>query len=509
MPSEALPAQRGVPDDAYRLHPWSWLFTLLAFLRQFILPLLALLIFGGGGRWWEWVGIVAAPLLVISAVVYALTFRYWLEDGALVLRSGLLMRQRRVLPLARIQNIGRRQNLLHRAFGVTELQVESAGGVTSEAHMRVLTLAEADRLEKLLREGAELEGDVLDEVDAPLLEVPVPELIRLGLISNRGMIVIGAAIAFLAQTGDGLERIARPLTNTAERLFGQYFADRSFDTPAVVIGVVALVVLALVAVRLLSVLIALVSFYDFRLAERHGRFTAEYGLLTRVRTSATRAKIQKVWIDESLLHRLFGRVTVRLDVAGTEAVNEGEGRRMRWLAPLCTPAQAKALVAAVMPGVDVDALPWQRVHASARRRRFRRPALAWTIPLLMGAWFYSPWLLLALGLVPLQWLAARGWAQYSGHALDELVFAVRRGWLGRMVVLARCDRTQVLRLSHTPFDRRYGTATLEMDVAGGGQSERLRLAFMALDHAEAVFARLGSVNAGDPLLAQAPQTNNA
>lgn len=503
MVSEALSVRRAIPADASRLHPWSWLFTLIAFLRQFLLPLLALLIFGGGGRWWEWVGIVVAPLLVISAVVYALTFRYWIEDGALVLRSGLLMRQRRVLPLARIQNIGRRQSLLHRAFGVTELQVESAGGVTSEAHMRVLTLAEADRLERLLREGAELDGDALDEVAAPLLEVPTAELVRLGLISNRGMIVVGAAFAFLAQTGDGLQRVARPLTATAERLFGQYFADRSFDTSAVVIGVVALVVLALAAVRLLSVLIALVSFHDFRLAERHGRFTAEYGLLTRVRTSATRAKIQKVWIIESLLHRLFGRVSLRLDVAGTESVNEGEGRRMRWLAPVCTPTQASALVAAVMPGVDVDALPWQRVHASARRRRFRRAALSWTIPLLLGAWIYSPWLLLALSLAPLQWFAARGWAAYSGHALDEKVFAVRHGWLGRVVVLARGDRTQVLRLSRTPFDRRHGTASLEMDVAGGGLSERLRLPFMALRDAEDAFARLGSVHLETPLLAQA------
>jgi putative membrane protein len=493
MPSEGLPAQRAVPADASRLHPWSWLFTLIAFLRQFVVPLVAVLLVGGGA-WWQWIGLIAAPLLVASAVIYALTFRYWLEDGALVLRSGLLMRQRRVLPLQRIQNIGRRQNLLHRAFGVTELQVESAGGVTSEAHMRVLTLAEADRLERLLREGAELDGDAPDPGSVPLLAVPVRELVRLGLISNRGMIVVGAAFAFLAQTGDGLQRVARPLTTTAERLFGQYFGDRSFDTTAVVVGVVALVVLALAAVRLLSVLIALLAFHDFRLTERNGRFTAEYGLLTRVRTSATRAKMQKVWIEETLLHRLFGRVSVRLDVAGTESANEGEGRRMRWLAPVCTPAQARMLIESVLPGIDIEALPWQRVHASARRRRFRRAALALLAAMLPAAWLVSPWLLLLACLVPLQWLAARGWADYSGHALDPRVFGVRRGWLGRVVVLARCDRAQVLRLSRSPFDHRHGTATLEMDVAGGGLSERLRLPFMALDDAEVVFARLGSVN---------------
>ncbi|HRQ65732.1 MAG TPA: PH domain-containing protein, partial [Xanthomonadaceae bacterium] len=467
--------------------------TLLAYLRQFVVPLIVLLVLGGGA-WWQWVGLIAAPLLVVASVVYALTFRYWLEGDALVLRSGLLMRQRRVLQLRRIQNIGRRQNLLHRVFGVTELQVESAGGVTSEAHMRVLTLAEADRLERLLREAAALDAGPDDVDAAPLLQVPGADLVRLGLISNRGMVVVGAAFALLAQAGDSLERVAQPLASAVERLLGEFIARHSLDSTAAVLGIVLLVLLALALVRLLSVAIAVLVFHDFRLCERHGRFTADYGLLTRVRTSATRIKIQKLWIDESLLHRMFGRVSIRLDVAGTEMANEGEGRRMRWLAPVCTAQQARTLVEAVLPGVDIDALDWCPVHPSARRRRFRRAALALTLPVLVAAWLHSPWMLLILCALPLLWLSARGWALYSGHALEAQVFAVRQGWLGRQVVLARRDRAQVLLLARSPFDRRHGTATLEMDVAGGGQSARLRLPFVDFGIAQALFAQLSSLS---------------
>jgi putative membrane protein len=493
MPSEATSSGRAVPSGAGRLHPWSWLFTLLGYLRQFLLPLLVLLIFGGG-EWWQWIGLAAAPLLITASVIYALTFRYWLEGDALVIRSGVLVRQRRVLPLRRIQNIGRRQSLLHRLFGVAELQIESAGGVTTEAHMRVLAVADAERFERLVRERSDVEeaGPA-----SPLLQLPAAELVRLGLISNRGMVVVAAGFGVLAQTGDGLARAIRPLAALAERTFARVLGEHALDLTAAVVGGVLLVLLVVVGLRLLSVLLALLVFHDFRLSAANGRLSAEYGLLTRVRTSATRAKIQSAWIEESLLHRLFGRVSLRVEVAGSEAPNEGEGRRMRWLAPICTPADAARLLQEVVPGLVLASLEWRPVHRSAARRRFMRAALALLLPVALLSALHSPWWLLALALLPWLWFAARGWARSSGHALDARVFAVRRGWLSRVTVLARRDRAQALSLVQSPFDRRHGTAVLEMDVAGGQMAARLRLPFMAEDEALAVYRALGRLPRAD------------
>ena len=40
------------PTPERRLHPLSWLFVLIQQLKQFIVPLIALLIFGSGGSDW-------------------------------------------------------------------------------------------------------------------------------------------------------------------------------------------------------------------------------------------------------------------------------------------------------------------------------------------------------------------------------------------------------------------------------------------------------------------------
>jgi putative membrane protein len=57
------------------------------------------------------------------------SYRYRIGSDAITVRSGLLARNRREIPFARIHNVEVRQNPLHRLFGVAELRLESAGGV--------------------------------------------------------------------------------------------------------------------------------------------------------------------------------------------------------------------------------------------------------------------------------------------------------------------------------------------------------------------------------------------
>ena len=66
-----LPPTPGAPtasatDAERRLHPMSWLFVLLAQLKQFIVPLLALLVFGQGDRNELWPLIGGGVLALVS-----------------------------------------------------------------------------------------------------------------------------------------------------------------------------------------------------------------------------------------------------------------------------------------------------------------------------------------------------------------------------------------------------------------------------------------------------------
>ena len=178
-----------------RLHPMSWLFVLLQQLKQFVAPLVALLVFGRGDRNELWPLIGVAALVVVSLWRY-FTFRYGVLEDRLVVRSGLFERSLRVIPFARIHNVALQQSVLHRVFDVAEVRLESAGGQKPEAQMRVLKLADALALEELVRQRGHRPGADVAPVAAPpaqlLLQLPTAAVVRLGLVSNRGMLVVAA-----------------------------------------------------------------------------------------------------------------------------------------------------------------------------------------------------------------------------------------------------------------------------------------------------------------------------
>src|SRR4249919_3710944 len=170
-------AEAAAPER--RLHPWSWLFVLLQQLKQFILPLLALLVFGQGDRNELWPMIGVGVLALVSVWRY-FTYRYHIDADRLVIRSGVLHRSLRVIPFARIHNVAVHESLLHRMFGVAEVRLESAGGQKPEAQMRVLTLVDALALEAMVRRSADTVMTAVEEqTDGDtLLQLPPMEVLR-------------------------------------------------------------------------------------------------------------------------------------------------------------------------------------------------------------------------------------------------------------------------------------------------------------------------------------------
>ena len=75
-----------------RLHPMSWLFELVASLRQFIAPLVALVFFGrsNGYEWWPLIGVA---LLAAGSVIHYFTYRYRVEERSLVIAFVAMLRE--------------------------------------------------------------------------------------------------------------------------------------------------------------------------------------------------------------------------------------------------------------------------------------------------------------------------------------------------------------------------------------------------------------------------------
>ncbi|WP_127168760.1 PH domain-containing protein [Xanthomonas sp. BRIP62415] len=484
-------------QDEQRLHPLSWVFVLLQQIRQFLIPLAALILFGSrdGSRDSAdhiATGVVMTVLVAISVLRY-FTYRYRIGTDGVAIRSGLLERSRRDIPFARIHNVVVHQSLLHRLAGVAEVRLESAGGHKPEAEMRVLRLDQALALEDLIRRRTHDADATTPQPEADsnsLLRLPLGEVIRLGLISNRGMVVVAASFGVIYQM---IPR--RTVSNFVEhngelayRYVSQVHPGTAVAATLVVLGTLAV----LIAMRALSVALAVAQYHGFHLSQSERRLTVERGLLTRIRSSVALRRIQSWTLYESRLHRLFGRRQLRVEtaVAGTA---DSEGSALKELAPIAEPQRCDALLQRLLPGIAWPPAQWQAI-ATHCWWRLSLPTLLVLLPLVGGlAWQFgnqAAWLLLWL-----PWSAFKAHRQVHrmGYAVDARFVAVRGGWWKRWWRLAELDKLQALQLQRSPLDRLSGTATLWLDTAGASPTgPGLRLRFVPLAQAQALQARLGA-----------------
>lgn len=480
-------ANAGGAATELRLHPWSWLFVLLTQLRKVALPLLALVLFGSG-EWWELFALLGAAGLALYSLVYSFGFRYRIGEDELVIREGIFARTVRHVPFARVQNVLQRRNALHRIFGVAELRIESAGGAEAEAAMNVVTLAEAMRLERILRGGRAEQAS--PAAAAPLLELDTAEVVRLGLISNRGMVVVGALFAFWFQFEPWERGSVRSFFKLQRRAF-ESLPD-TFASPLAMLAAATVALLAfVVVVRLLSVVIQVLRFHRFALTREGHRISTEGGLLTRTRASATLERIQRLRIGESWLARKFHRRWLSVEVAGGKAREDGgDSTRLTWIAPIATPAQVSGLVAQLQPEARLERMEWRPLHPRAFRRMLQPLLLFSALASAVLAQFVGAWALVVFALLfVLAVLAARGRARFGAYACNGRVVACRSGWLGREWSVVRTRRIQALRLELSPFDRRHGMAAVRVDTAGAAGGG-LRVAYLAESEARALLDAL-------------------
>ncbi|MCD9027360.1 PH domain-containing protein [Luteimonas sp. BDR2-5] len=508
-PAEPAPATPPLPlDSEHRLHPWSWLFVLLQNLRQFIVPL-AVLVFAGRGRGDGlpvWLPLIGVAALVLVSVWQYLTYRYRIADDRLIVRSGLLERSVRQIPYSRIHNVAIHQSLLHRLLGVAEVRLESAGGHRPEAQMRVLTMPQALALERLIRNRGQAAADDA-QTAAPagrtLLALSTAEVVKLGLISNRGMIVVAGAFALAWQVlpdramGDWLLRGGRQAADYANTFGTTWLAKAA--------SVALVLAVALALIRAFSVLLALVRYHGFRLQRQGRRLTVERGLLSRSRSSVPRRRIQAWTLREGLLHRLFARRTLEIDTAAARGGNGQSGggdagHRLDALAPIAPPATCDAIVR------DVATLPtwppadWQPLHPRAWLRLLLGDVVVTALLCAALGWFFHWWGLLGLLWLPWSAFVARRHASRAGYAIDDTLVAVREGWWTRHWRFAEVDKLQTVELRQSPLDRGFGMAAVWFDTAGANPlAPQLRLRYLPLATAERIHATLAKEIARRPL----------
>lgn len=497
-------------EPTLRLHPLSWIFALAGSVRQLILPFIALLFFGarGDGGWFSMpLVFVFLGAMFVRALWHQWTFRYGFGPRGLVIREGLIFRNVRQIEYTRIENIDTERGVLHQVMNVAQVSVQTSTGGKPEALISVLDLPAVQEIRQRVfadtRPAATAQTEAVKASrEEPLLHLPPMELVRHGLIDNRGLILVAAGAGVLHESG-----LFRWEDTDLDRWLGSsQVSDLADLGVAMQIGLASTaIVTALLIVRVLSVFLALVTLHDFTLSRQDGDLRVRYGLLTNVALTLRTRRIQAVHQTASPLHRLFGRVSLDVDLAGDSGGEQQQGnegrKKTRWLAPVCPTAAAPALIAAALPVFDPTASPdWQALAPGARSRIFRRSALIVSLITAIPAWWYlreASMFVLPI-VIALAWMHAHLYVKYTRWALERDVLLFRSGWLVRKLTIVPRDRVQSLNLSMSPFDRRQHMASLSVDTAGGSaRAAGVRIRYLPVGVAHKLAATLyRSLSAG-------------
>ncbi|MEM1217524.1 MAG: PH domain-containing protein [Bacteroidota bacterium] len=340
-------------------------------------PLLLVLLFNPRGE----VGGYITPFIIGIAAISALRsiisyFRYYfyIQDRELIIERGVLQHTRTAIPFDRIQSISLNQGPIHQLFGVSSLDIDTAGSSGSELSITALSVQEANQLRTyVLSQRApissqEVSDDESEEEVSPsiaptskklLLELNIPDLLKIGVSQNH-LRTAGILFAFSLSVLDDLEQVVGPeIYKMMEERFGEIFT--SFIWASVILAVFFLIISFA-----LSLLFSVLRNYQLRFYRTDIGFQMQAGLLDRREQTISLPKIQFIRWSANPFQRFFKLYRLRLYQASSIAVSAQGAMTV----PGCYDAQLKNVQEAYFPDWSETEKTLHGVSRYLVRRRF-------------------------------------------------------------------------------------------------------------------------------------------
>ncbi len=258
-----------------------------------------------GSHLYDW---AVAVLVVLAAVVNWLVTRWKLDGATLRIETGLLRRDSRQLPVARIQAVDVVRPFLARALGLAELRVRLAG--SSHADGRLAYLPEQAALDlraRLLAAHHGLDPATPEPGERILARVPNGRLV--GSVAASPASLLAALLV--------AEVVAILVSPKVFAAVGSTF-------------VVSLITLAPLVWRRIA------TEYGFTIAQSPDGIRIRRGLLGTVAETIPLRRVQAVRMVEPVLWRPLGWCRLEIDVAGSPGRDhaDGSGRMRKTLLPV-------------------------------------------------------------------------------------------------------------------------------------------------------------------------------
>ena len=287
---------------------------------------------------------------VVYRIMYYRTSGYELTENEIKCKRGVFFRKRSVLDYAKIHAINKKQNLIHRIFGIAVLTVDSGSANTS--HQAEITIIEKEKtvdallneLNALKKNGMRVEESAKEEVllsdNDSLYRFTSKKKMLYTLINIASTAFFTALFGVLAIIVLGVCKLM--LQSDFLGTWGQYFLF------AVLITVGATLVFSLFSF-IGSIIHSFVGYHNFTVAKRDNNIQISFGLFEKHTNMFSYDRIKAVKISQGLVQRMLGFATIKLEVIGYTNNTGNDNVELGVLVPFCKYSEIDEIIGKVLP----------------------------------------------------------------------------------------------------------------------------------------------------------------
>ena len=351
-------------------------------------------------------GVVALLMLATAGASWLSWTRltYWFDDdGDLRIQSGILQHNERRIQVSRLQSVDVSQPLLARIFGLAQIRPEVAGSSGRGNNLEYLEVGHSQQFR------AEL----------------LARAAGLEVSHNEAAPVAPERVLVSVPTGTLLASVVlQPATLVALVLFPALLVGGAVTRQ---FGVFVPAFFVLVAPLVMAVS-QFLQWFNFTVAESPDGLRLRFGLTSHRSQTVPPGRVQALRLESPLLWKRWDWARVMVNVAGP--AGEDGSERPSIVLPVAPIPVARAVLAQVLPGIDPFDVELAPVPARAR------------------------------------WCSILQYRRLAIGASDE-VFVARHGWLVPKWDVIPHARTQSVRLTQGPWQRRHRLASVHVDSTPG------------------------------------------
>ncbi|UWG96560.1 PH domain-containing protein [Dehalobacter sp. DCM] len=331
---------------------------------------------------------VVTPIFIIALsplgklIQYISTF-YTVADGHLIVETGLWRKKRTEIPLRQITTVDLSQNILYQLTKTYKIKVDNASqtiDTVDQAEIRLALKAEKALAFKqaIIQNNA---PEITDEDNRTVITASLRDFLKLGLLQSKTVYVIS-----------GLPVAVPIITAAAVKIGGYQSTDDLFnhvfshflDPLAWGLGLFSFIVSFYGIALAISLLKAVITYYNYRISENREILKIEYGLLNKKKYTFHKNKISGVLFKQNLLMRLFHCYTATIMVIGYGDKSDEQALEQAIFYPIASLPKMKNILQALLPDYIVEE-SLQKPTSKARRYFFYRPGFIIAVLIFMGA----------------------------------------------------------------------------------------------------------------------------